>query len=107
MVYSLSAWWLLWSPIEQMTYQGYALPRIEALAHSRWIAVSIVGFWWALQHAFLPFILDWKYVAWRFLAFLPGVIAFTLIYFKLRRLPPLIVAHWPMDIFAVLLTLKF
>src|SRR5438445_656033 len=66
-----------------------------------------LGFWWALQHSFLPLILDWKYVAWRFLAFLPGVVVFMLSYLKLRRLLPLIVAHWPMDILAILITLKF
>jgi hypothetical protein len=105
-VYSFSVWWLIWSPTEEMTYQGYALSRLEVLFGSRWKAVAIVGFWWALQHPFLPFILDWKYVVWRFLAFLPGVVVLTLLYLKVRRLPPFIVAHWPMDIFAVFLTLK-
>ena len=66
----------------------------------------MVAFWWALQHSFFPLILDWHYKAWRFLAFLPGVIVFAVIYLLNRRLPPLIVAHWPMDIFAVLLTVK-
>lgn len=107
LAYSLSAWWIVWSTTEEMTYQGYALPRIEALTQNRWVAISIVGFWWAIQHAFLPLILDWKYVAWRFFAFLPGVVVFTLLYLKLRRLPPLIMAHWAMDIVAMLFTLKF
>jgi membrane protease YdiL (CAAX protease family) len=106
-VYSLSVWWLVWSPTEEMTYQGYALPRFEVLFGSRLKAMVIVSFWWALQHSFLPFILDWRYVAWRFLAFLPGVVAFMLIYLRLRRLPPLILAHWMMDISAVLFTLQF
>jgi len=106
-VYSCSMWWLVWSPTEEMTYNGYALPRIEALSGSRWKAIAIVGFWWAIQHSFLPFILDWKYVAWRFLGFLPGVVAFMLVYLRLRRLPPLIVAHWAMDISALFFTLQF
>ena len=106
-VYSLSAWWLVWSPTEQMTYQAYVLPRILALSGSKWIAIPVVAFWWTLQHSFFPLILDWHYIAWRFLAFLPGVVVFTLLYLLTRRLPPLIVAHWPMDIFAVLLTVKF
>ena len=106
-IYSLSAWWLVWSPTEELTYNGYALPRIEVLSGSRWKAIVIVGFWWALQHSFLPFILDWRYVAWRFLSFLPGVVAFMLVYLRLRRLPPLILAHWSMDLSAVLFTLKF
>ena len=106
-VYSLSAWWIVWSPTEQMTYQAYALPRILALSGRKWIAVLVVAFWWTLQHSFFPLILDWHYMAWRFLAFLPGVIVFTLVYLLTRRLPPLIVAHWPMDILAVLITVKF
>jgi hypothetical protein len=105
-VYSFSVWWLIWSPTEEMTYQGYCLPRFEVLFRSRWKAIALVGFWFALQHSFLPFILDWRYVAWRFLAFLPGAVAFTLVYFRLRRLPPLFLAHWPMDISAVFFTLK-
>jgi hypothetical protein len=32
---------------------------------------------------------------------------FQLMYLKLRRLRPLIVAHWPMDLIAMLITLKF
>jgi hypothetical protein len=106
-IYSLSGWWVIWSPTEEMTYQAYALIRIRALSGRRWIAIVVVAFWWTLQHSFLPLILDWHYVAWRFLAFLPGVLVFILVYLLTRRLPPLIVAHWPMDILAVLITVKF
>ena len=105
-VYSFSIWWLIWSPTEEMTYNGYALPRIEAWTGSRPIAVLVVSFWWAIQHSFLPFILDWKYVVWRFLFFLPGVVIACLIYLRIRRLTPLILAHWPMDLMAVFFTLS-
>jgi membrane protease YdiL (CAAX protease family) len=37
-----------------------------------------------------------------FLTFLPLTIAMSLAYLRLRRLPPLIVAHWLMDFFNVL-----
>ena len=37
-----------------------------------------------------------------FLAFLPLSIAMTLVYLRIRRLPPLIVAHWLMDLSNVL-----
>ncbi len=106
-VYSLSLWWLIWSPTEEMTYQGYVLPRIYALSGRWWVAVLMVSFWWALQHSFIPLILDWHYVAWRFLAFWPGAAVMTLIYVRTRRLAPLIVAHWMMDISGALLTIKF
>jgi hypothetical protein len=106
MIYSFSVWWLIWSPTEEMTYQGYALSRLEVLFESRWKAIALVGFWWAIQHPFLPFILDRKYVAWRFIAFLPSTIILMLLYLKVRRLPPFILAHWPMDILAAFITLK-
>jgi hypothetical protein len=43
-------------------------------------------------------------VLFRFLAFLPGVLAAMTIYWRTRRLAPLIVAHWPMDIVGALMT---
>jgi uncharacterized protein len=107
MVYSLSIWWMIWSATEEMTYQAYALPRLQALSGRAWISVLVVSFWWTLQHSFLPLILDWHYVVWRFLAFLPGVVVMTLIYHRTRRLLPLIFAHCLMDFSAMLITLKF
>jgi hypothetical protein len=105
-VYSRSLWWLIWSPTEEMTYQAYALPRIQALSGRASVAVVVVSFWWALQHSFLPFIPDWRDVIWRFLAFVPGVIGLILVYLRTRRLAPLIVAHWLMDITAAVMTIK-
>jgi membrane protease YdiL (CAAX protease family) len=107
MIYSFSIWLLIWSPTEEITYQGYALPRLEVLCGSRWKAVALVSFWWAIQHPFLPFILDWKYFAWRFLVFLPSMVVLTLLYLKIRRLPPFFLAHWSMDTIALFMTLKF
>jgi hypothetical protein len=105
-IYTLSAWWMIWSPTEEMTYQAYVLPRLEALSGRTWLPVVIVGFWWALQHSALPSILDWRYIVWRFGAFLPGVLVTMLIYRRNRRLPPLIIAHWPMDIAAAIFTVR-
>ena len=102
-----SLFWLIWSTTEEMTYNGYALPRLEALCGNRWIALAIVGACWALQHSFIPFVLEWRYVVYRFISFLPGDIVFGLLYLRLRRLPPLVVAHWTMDISAILYTLQF
>ena len=105
-VYSFSIWLLIWSPTEEITYQGYALPRLEVLFQSRWKAVALVSCWWAIQHPFLPFILDWKYFLWRFLVFLPPMVVMTLLYLKIRRLPPFFLAHWSMDIIALFITLR-
>jgi hypothetical protein len=105
-IYSLSLFWITWSPTEEMTYNGYSLPRVQALSGRGWVAVVVVGFWWTLQHSFFPLVLDWKYVLWRFFFFLPVVMLLTCINLWTRRLPPLIVAHWPMDFAAAILSLK-
>lgn len=104
MVYSITLWWFISSPTEEATYQGYALPRLEALTGHTWIAVAVVAFCFTAQHCVIGFVPDWRFLAWRFLSFLPGCLIVTLIYVRTRRLMPLIFAHWPMDIAAVLLT---
>jgi hypothetical protein len=104
-VYSFAVWWLISAATEETTYQGYVLPRVEALSGRLWVAVVIVVFWWTLQHCALPLVPDLKYLAFRFVAFLPGVTLLTLIYLRIRRLPPIIMAHWPMDLGAVIMTL--
>ncbi len=106
-VYSCSLWWMIWSPTEEITYQGYVLPRIEALSGRTWVAVVLVAFWWGLQHSFLPFIPDWRSSLWRFIGFLPGVLGIIFIYLRTRRLAPLIIAHWMMDILGMLMTTRF
>ena len=72
-VYSVTLWWVLSSPTEEIIYQGYALPRLQALTGHTWMAMVIVGFWFAAQHAVLPFAPDAKYLLFRLLAFIPGV----------------------------------
>jgi hypothetical protein len=103
-VYSVTLWWIIWSPTEEATYNAYVLPRMQALTGRRWIPWMFVGFLWAAQHCALPFVPDWKYLVFRFLSFLPGVLMLLLVYMRTRRLGPLIVAHWPMDIMAAVIT---
>ena len=102
-IYSLSIWWIIWSPTEEVTYQAYALPRFKALTGRTWIAFLIVAVLWAAQHSALPFILDGKFLLFRFVGFLPGVLVAMTIYWRTRRLAPLIIAHWPMDIAGALM----
>jgi len=52
-LYSRILWWPLWSFTEEMTYNGYALPRLIALTHSPWLSVVIVSFFFSIQHSFL------------------------------------------------------
>jgi hypothetical protein len=70
-VYSLSAFWLVWSPTEEAIYQAYCAARLRALTGSTWATVTWVGFWWAFQHSVFPLVFDWRLIVFRFLQFLP------------------------------------
>jgi uncharacterized protein len=102
-LYSRTIWWLIWSVTEEMTYNGYALPRLQVLLHGRtWLAVVMVGFFWAFQHAFLPLLLDPKLFLYLGIQMLPLVVVSQIIYLRFRRLPPMIILHWGMDFFSVM-----
>jgi hypothetical protein len=105
-IYSLSIFWLIWSPTEEVIYQAYCAARLQALTGSTWATVTLVGFWWAFQHSVFPFVFDCRLVVFRFLQFLPLVVVFQLIYLRTRHLPRMIIVHWPMDLFAAVLTLR-
>ena len=49
---------VLWGLTEQMTYNGYLLPRLKVLFGSTSLAVACVSFVWALEHVFLPLTFD-------------------------------------------------
>jgi hypothetical protein len=105
-VYSLSVFWLVWSPTEEVIYQAYCAARLQVLTGSTWATVMLVAFWWAFQHSVFPLVFDWRLIVFRFLQFLPLVVVFQLIYLRTRRLTRMIIMHWPMDLFAAVLTLK-
>jgi len=103
--YSLSIFWLVWSPTEEVTYQAYCATRLRALTGRTWPTLLLVGFWWALQHSVLPLVLEWRLTLFRFLQFLPLVVVMQLLYLRTRRLLRMIVMHWPMDLLAARMTL--
>jgi len=66
-VYSLSVFWLVWSPTEEVIYQAYCATRLQLLTGSTWATVMLVGFWWAFQHSVFPLVFDWRLIVFRFL----------------------------------------
>ena len=107
-IYSAAVWWVIQSFTEEMTYQGYCLPRLEALTGRAWgrpwIGAAVVIFWFTAQHCCMGFMPDARFLIYRFCAFLPGVVLVVVLYRRIRRLTPLIIAHWPMDILVVAMT---
>lgn len=83
---------------ELPTYFGYSMPRIEALAGRTWLALLLAVVWLAAQHMVLPLIFEWKFMLWRFLAFIPLALIVGILYLRTRRLIPLMVAHGLIDL---------
>lgn len=87
----------LWGLTEQMTYNGYLAPRFQAVFRNTAPAVTAVALIWAFQHAVMPFIADTKYIVFRLFSPLPFSLFAVIVYLRMRRLLPLIVAHALMD----------
>jgi hypothetical protein len=60
-LYGVLVWPFVWGLTEQMTYNGYLLPRFQVLCRSTGAPIAIVAFAWSLQHAFMPLTFDAKF----------------------------------------------
>lgn len=104
-LYALLVWPLVWGFVEQMTYNGYAVSRLQVLSGSTALAVVVVAFFWSAQHAFMPLGFDATFMLHRFISSIPNSVFMILVYLRWRRLLPLAIAHWLMDGASVLLPL--
>ncbi len=97
-------WPFIWGLTEQMTYNGYLLPRFQVLCRSTSVAIAVVAFAWSLQHVVMPLTFDAKFMAFRLLSSVPFSVFLTLLYLRLRRLVPLAIAHALLDGASVLIS---
>lgn len=96
-VWNMTVFPITTSITEEMVYRGYALPRIERLTGRVWLAVLLPASAFALAHLTPPFI-GVDLIMIRFLTlFLVGVVL-ELLYLRYRRLLPLIVGHYLIDL---------
>jgi membrane protease YdiL (CAAX protease family) len=96
-VYSIAVWPGLWAASEEITYLGYALPRLERRFGTP-LAGLLTVVAWAAQHAVIPSLPGGRYAWTRVVTMLPVSAAFVLVYLtRGRRLAPLITAHWASD----------
>jgi hypothetical protein len=102
-LYGVLVWPFIWGLTEQMTYNGYLLPRFQVLCGSTSVAIACVAFAWSLQHAFMPLTFDAKFMAYRLLSPVPHTLFVALLYLRLRRLVPFAIAHALMDGASVLI----
>jgi uncharacterized protein len=101
--YGVLVWPFLWGLTEQMTYNGYLVPRFQVLCGSTSVAVACVAFAWSFQHVVMPLTFDAKFMVLRLLSSVPNSLFVTLLYLRLRRLLPLAIAHGMMDSASVLI----
>jgi uncharacterized protein len=87
----------IWGLTEQMTYNGYLVPRFQVLSGRTSVAVAVVSFAWSFQHALQPLTFDPHFMLYRLLAPIPHTVFIILVYLRIRRLLPLVIAHWLMD----------
>jgi membrane protease YdiL (CAAX protease family) len=102
-LYGVLVFPFIWGLTEQMTYNGYLLPRFQVLCRSTPLAVALVAFVWSFQHVVMPLTLDAKFMAFRLLSPIPHTLFVMLVYLRLRRLVPLALAHALMDGTSVLI----
>lgn len=89
--------------VEVPVYMGYCFPRLEARYRSKWIALSLAAFFLAFQHFTLPITVnDFSFMAWHVVSMIPLALAVGYIYMRIRRLLPIIIVHYVMDVMAIL-----
>jgi hypothetical protein len=85
---------------EPVAYLGVVLPRLEGRLGRPWLAAAIVVLVWAVEHAFVPLLvngarLDLEFAAYRVGSVLPFLAIWTALYYALgRRLLPIMAARW-------------
>ena len=91
---------------ELPTYFGYVMPRLATMTGWRWGAIVVPALVLSVQHMALPLLVDWRYLVWRGLMFLPFAL---LIGFVVHRrpttLPYLVVGHALLDLSLPILVL--
>jgi membrane protease YdiL (CAAX protease family) len=107
--YAPPLWVLWWATIvlpvsvsfaEELTYRGYALPRIAGLTGSTGAGVLLSSLAFGLQHVALPLVGVQVAISRVVPTFLAGLVL-ALLYVKLKRLLPLMVGHWLLDFVAL------
>ena len=88
---------------EDGLYLGCGVNQIN----NKYLKIIIPGFFFALQHSFIPLLLDIKFIGYRFFSFLPLTLLLAYIYDKKKNPLPIMIAHAIIDLFTVVSILIF
>lgn len=79
---------------EEGIYLGFGINKLKEL--------SLTIFFYLLQHCFFPMIWDFKYMIYRFIAFIPVVIFMCVYYKKRGEIVPIMFGHFVINLITVL-----
>lgn len=79
---------------EDGLYLGYGVNNFEV----KWTAILIPAFFYALQHSFIPTIIDFQHIVYRFLSFFPLTIWICYQYYRSKNLRYIMIGHWILNI---------
>ena len=79
---------------EDGLYLGCGVNQIK----NKYAAIIIPAFFYALQHCFIPTLLDGRYIVYRFLSFLPLTLILCWYYYRKRNPLPIMVGHALIDL---------
>lgn len=79
---------------EDGLYLGYGVNSFS----SKWTAIFIPAFFYALQHSFIPTIIDMQFITYRFLSFFPLTIWICFQYYKGSSISYIMAGHWILNV---------
>ena len=79
---------------EDGLYLGSGVNQIK----NKYVAILVPAFFYALQHCFIPTLLDDRYIIYRFLSFLPLTVILCWYYYRKRNPLPIMVGHALIDL---------
>lgn len=82
---------------EDGLYLGLGVNYIK----NKWIAIFVPAFFYAIQHSFIPMLLDGRYIMYRFLSFLPLTLWICYWYYKNRNPLPIMIGHGILNVATV------
>lgn len=84
---------------ELPTYFAYVMPRLERQVSIPWLAMALSAIFLAAQHICAPLILDYRFILWRLLMFMPFAFGVGIVlHWRPRLLPYLVIIHILMDL---------
>lgn len=86
---------------EDGLYLGCGVNQIK----NKYLAIFVPAFFYAIQHSFIPLLLDGKFIIYRFLSFLPLTIILCWHYHKNKNPLPIMIGHALIEVASVVMIL--